>query len=74
MDLSHSNIGAITPIKGLRHLESKGLIKLVVKHARQLIYTRAIVASDEAATDKKEKKGAPSKKEKKVESDEEGDE
>lgn len=62
--------------KGLRHLESKGLIKLVTKHARQLIYTRAIVAQEEA-TDKKEKKGGGgSKKEKKVEAaeEEEGDE
>lgn len=48
--------------QGLRHLESKGLIKLVVKHSRQLIYTRAIVAADAEATDKKKAGGGGSKK------------
>ena len=61
--------------QGLRHLESKGLIKLVVKHARQLIYTRAIATADEAVVEKKKVVGGSvGKKGKKVEEEEEADE
>jgi small subunit ribosomal protein S25e len=48
--------------QGLRHLETKGLIKLVVKHSRQLIYTRAIAAAEPEAGEKKAAGGGGSKK------------
>jgi small subunit ribosomal protein S25e len=58
--------------QGLRHLEAKGLIRCVVRHAQQSVYTRVVsdkVAEENAAAaaagDKKPaaKKAAPKKKE-----------
>jgi small subunit ribosomal protein S25e len=64
--------------QGLRHLEAKGLIRCIVRHAQQSVYTR--IVSDKAVDEVPEKKGgagaaekgekkkaAPKKKEEKEE-------
>ena len=48
--------------KALNELQTKGLIRQVVKHRSQLIYTRVTKDEDEEGEDKKEEKAEGKKK------------
>lgn len=60
--------------QGLRHLEAKGLIRCIVRHAQQSVYTRVLVISDEAAAKAAPAKKAAAPKKKKGEEAEEAEE